>query len=874
MAKKKENETSGAFQTPKTQKERKPLRMGTGWFRVTKGVLSVPWMILKILLGVLGTVLLIALVTGTIFACSLANYLQEDVIPNSAIADDPMNVPQTSFIYATDRETGEVTLLQRLYAEVDRQWVSYDDIPDDLVNAAIAIEDKRFREHSGVDWFRTGSACIKMFLGGSSEFGGSTITQQYVKNDTGEDDVTVRRKVKEIFRALQYEKTHTKEQIMENYLNTIYLGENCYGVRSAARVYFGKEVSDLTAAECASLISITNNPSLYDPYISQNNNRKRQLTVLQEMKNQGYLTDEEYREAVNQEMVFRNTSGAEQVTCPSCGYTGFSDEFEYNSDTGRRTCPSCGDTFELASDSQEGYSYFVDAVYTDVAEDLQEKYGCDAKTALHMVQSGGYHIYATIDLDVQAKIDEIYQNLSNVPNTWSDQQLQSAIVVIDNETGDIVGLAGGVGKKTGYLEWSRATDSTLQTGSSIKPLSVYAPAIDMGVVNPATIIKDGPVYDDYPQNYYRTYSGYTSILEGVCQSLNAVSAQTLMKIGFEQSFHYAKDLFGLSTLVEEAERSDGSVYSDKALAPLAMGALSDGARVSDMASAFASFPNGGVWREGRLYTKVYDSQGNLILDNTQDSHVAVSEKTANYMNYILSYTTDNTYTGSIASISGMNVAGKTGTTTDDKDRWYCGYTPYYTAAVWCGYDDPEEIVLDDPSDNPAAEMWNKVMTRLVSGKENKSLYSTNGMVYVSLCRDSGKYATELCKKDVRGSRVLSAYVYADDVESLGQCDKHVEIDYCEEGKAIANEYCDKFKDNKVTKKSMVVYTEEELKYLQEECKITLPDNLYITNKDAKKTCTVHTKEKLEEQNKPTEPATKPTEPTAPTETTAPTEAQG
>ena len=203
MNKKKENETSGAFQAPKEKKARKPLRMGTGWFRVTKGVLNVPWTIFKILLGAVGTVLLIALVTGTIFACSLANYLQEDVIPNSAITDDPMNVPQTSFIYATDRETGEVSLLQRLYAEVDRQWVSYDDIPDDLVNAAIAIEDKRFREHSGVDWFRTGSACIKMFLGGSSDFGGSTITHQYVKNDTGDDDVTVRRKVKESFRALQ-----------------------------------------------------------------------------------------------------------------------------------------------------------------------------------------------------------------------------------------------------------------------------------------------------------------------------------------------------------------------------------------------------------------------------------------------------------------------------------------------------------------------------------------------------------------------------------------------------------------------------------------------------------------------------------------------
>lgn len=838
--------------------KKKGLKMGTGWLKVAKGIWTIPWTIFKVALGVAGTVLVICLVTGIVFACSLANYLQNDVMPYSSLdANVQASIDQSSFIYSTDRDTGEIKLLQQIYAETDRQWASYDEIPSGLEKAAIAIEDKRFHEHAGVDWFRTGKACIQIFMG-QTDFGGSTITQQFIKNFTEYDDVTVRRKITEIFQALEYEKNHTKEEIMENYLNMIYLGEGCYGVKSAARVYFGKELQDLTIAECASLISITNNPSLYDPYISQKNNRERQLLVLSQMLDQELITPAEYQEAVNQEMVFKNTSGSQEIfTCPNCGFEGTETQYDYDTTDKIDKCPACGHEFYLRPEEEDsrGYSYFVDAVINNVVYDLMDKDGAEHtyqnyQLYLKNLKTGGYHIYATIDTEAQAMVDEIYENKNNLPEDHSQQQLQSAAVVVDNETGDIVALAGGVGKKTGYLEQNRATQSTLQTGSSIKPVSVYAPAIDLGLITPATIMKDGPVYDRYPMNYYRTYSGYTNVLTGIQNSLNAVAAHTVELMGYEQGYYYAKEQFGLSTLVE----------NDKALAPLSMGALTYGARVSDMASAFAVFANDGVWREGRLYTKVYDSQGNVVLDNTQDSHQAISQKTSIYMNYMLQYIVDTTYSGGVAKVPGITCAGKTGTTTDDKDRWFCGYNHYYTTAVWVGYDEPEQIVLDSRDTNPAAIMWNKVMTKLSSGKPDVALYSSSGMRTISMCRDSGQYATELCQEDVRGSRVLSALVFPEDYPNEKNCEKHVKVEYCEGGKAIANEYCKQIKGNTVSEKSMVKYTEEDLEYWEESCSIKIPEEVIYSEDNV---CKLHTKEMLEEQNKPTEPPTEPTEPTDP-----------
>ena len=771
------------------------------------------WMVLfsafKIALGAVATVLLICLVCGLVFVGILGDYLQTEIMAQSQ--DYELNITdldQTSFVYGVDGD-GNIVLLQRLHTSVDREWATLDEIPEALINATIAIEDKRFYEHQGVDWITTMKACVNMFMGGDSQFGGSTITQQLIKNNTGEDSVTVQRKVMEIFRAQRAEQLYDKDTIMEWYLNTIYLGNGCYGVKSAAETYFGKELQSLTVAECASLISITNNPSLFNPYGSTftyngvemtgaERNRDRQMKVLNQMREQGMITEEEYRAALDQEMVFKSGIAEEDrwAVCSNdaCGYGGT--VATYVSEGGNHFCPECGTQTNVEVDaSREVYSYFVDTVIEDVAKDLAAQDGVnwdslnkqEREFYLMRITRGGYHIYTTIDPDVQAAVDAVYTDLSQVPSTNSSQQLQSAIVVIDNRTGDIVAMAGGVGEKTTHDGQNRATDSKLQTGSSMKPLSVYAPGFESGVISPVTVIKDLPISysgGNFPKNDNRKYEYARTVFDGVRRSVNAIAVNVLDEVGFEYAFYFAKENLGLSTLVESYTASNGKNLTDLGYAPLGMGALTVGCTVRDMTAAYATFANGGVYREARTYTKVYNSVGELVLDNTQDSHVAMSEKTVNYMNYCLYYAA-NSGTGGAAVFPGQNIAGKTGTTGNSRDRWFCGFTGHYTAAVWCGYDQPEEIRLGT---NPACQLWRKVMQPIHEGLPKVGLYDGSNFRTVSVCLDSGMLATEACRQDVRGNRTASAYCYSEDIPS-GYCTHHVSVAYCTTGEGVATDYC-------------------------------------------------------------------------------------
>lgn len=814
------------------------------WMRIIHSVLAIGWTGVKVAFGALLVTLGIIVVAGGVFACQLADYLQDDVIPNSGFELEGVTLDQSSFIYYMDKENN-IQRMQQIYTNVNRVWVPYDEIPEDLVHAAVAIEDKRFFQHQGVDWFRTTGACINMFLGGGSSFGGSTITQQLIKNLTEEDDVTVRRKVTEIFRALKFEETYTKEMVMEWYLNTIYLGENCYGVQTAARTYFGKDAKDLTAAECASIISITNNPSLYDPYISMERNRKRQLTVLSEMHSQGYLTDAEYEAAENQQMIFTSVSLSDELfTCANCSFIGSRTTYDFNTVDNSYQCPSCGAYVDIPKDdSSKYYSYFTDTVIRDVCRDLMDKYGYSYDVCMQMIKTGGYHIYSTIDMDVQNVVDSVYQDLSKIPTTNSNQQAQSAIVVIDNSTGDIVAMAGGVGKKESYLGWNRATQSTLQPGSAIKPLSVYTPALELGKITPATRFFDGPLYDKYPHNYNFVYSGNTIILDGLGQSMNTVACRVEKDVlGYEVGFDYAKEKYGLSTLVESVT-INGKDKTDIALAPLAMGALTYGVTVRDITTAYATFTNDGWWRESRTYLKVLDSDGNVVLDNTQDTRQVISRKTVNYINYMLKYAVDSNY--SPARLSGMPVAGKTGTTSSDNDRWFAGYTPYYTAVVWFGFDQPETIHLTGTRTNPSARLWHAVMEPLHAGLDWKALYDSYSMVSVDICTESGLIATDLCRSDPRSeSCVMRVSLYPEDVPSK-KCDVHVKVSYCEGGNAEANEYCAQIHDNTVVTRGVVKLTKE-MAELYKNAGIDVSSFAYV-EKDGGGKCTVHTKQMLEDQ---------------------------
>ena len=797
----------------------------------------------KIALGAVATVLLIGIVCGFVFVGILGNYLQDDILPESGFNLDNYDLDQTSFVYYVDN-SGEIQVLQQVHTSTDRQWATLEEIPEDLINAAIAIEDKRFYEHQGVDWITTVKACANLFFGGGSKFGGSTITQQLIKNQTGEDSVTVQRKVMEIFRAQQFEKTYDKDTVMEWYMNTIYLGKGCYGVKSAAAEYFGKELRNLTTAECASLISITNNPSIYGPYSStyewthegetkemtgKERNRIRQMYVLGEMLDQQWLTQEEYDAAVAQEMVFKSGIDLQDkiATCKSCRYSDTVSTLVF--ENSKYYCPTCGNEISVTQDSsQEVYSWFVDTVLEDVATDLAAISGVNyaslddegQKNWMALIQRGGYHIYTTLDMDVQAQVDAIYMDLSKIPTAKSNQQLQSGIVVIDNSTGDIVALSGGVGEKVTHDAFNRATDSKLQTGSSMKPVAVYAPAFEAGAISPVSVVKDLPIsYSGgaFPKNDNRTYSYSRTIYSGVEDSVNGISVNTLEMIGFDYAYNFAKEKFGLSTLTDHYETANGVVKSDKGYSPLGLGALTVGATIRDMSAAYATFANDGVYREARTYTKVYDSNGNLVLDNTQDSRQILSQKSVNYMNYCL-YNAVESGTGTAAKISGQNVAGKTGTTSSSKDRWFCGYTSYYTAAVWCGYDNPEVIKLTGSNrSNPAARLWKMVMAPIHSGLSKSAIYDSSGMRSYSVCLDSGDLATDACRKDTRVyefslNRVASAYAYKDDAPNK-TCDKHVLVDYCSSGNGVANEYCQKFAevmDFDIVERALVKMTKSEI----------------------------------------------------------------
>lgn len=808
------------------------------WMRTVGGVLSAVWTVAKVALGAVLVALSVLLIAGTVFVSYLGDYLQEDVIPNADYSLESFDLDQTSFIYTVNDETQHIEKLQKIYTNIDRVWVPYDEIPQDLIHAAVAIEDKRFFQHQGVDWFTTGKACVNMFLGSRSTFGGSTITQQLIKNVSEDDDVTVRRKILEIFRALKFEEKYTKEEVMEWYLNTIYLGENCYGVQSAARNYFGKDVKDLTAAECASLIGITNNPSLYDPYISMERNRKRQEIILNEMHEQGYLDDAQYEEAVNQQMIFTSVSLSDELyTCPNCGLIGSRDTYDYNKTDEQYQCPSCGVYVDIPeSEDYDYYTYFEDTNILDVCRDLMEQYGYTYDVAMQLIKTGGFSIYSTIDPEVQAIVDEVYQNLENIPTTSSAQQLQSAIIVIDNSTGDVVAMAGGVGKKENYLGLNRADQSELQPGSTIKPISVYGPALEAGEITPATLIFDGPLYADekYPQNYDRVYSGYTIVQDGVSQSMNTVSCKVLDKIGVDYSFDYAKNKFGLSTLIE-SKVINGDEKTDIAIAPLAMGAPTYGVTVRELAAAYATYTNGGVWREARTYTKVLDADGNVVLDNIQENRKILGDKAVNYMNSMLYYAVQYG-TSYYAKISGMTVAGKTGTTSGDRDRWFAGYTPYYTAVVWCGFDQPETIRLTGNTTNPAARLWKAVMKPLHENLENKELFDTSSMYNVSICTESGLLATDACRADPREqSCVMSVRLYKEDIPEES-CNVHTMVSYCEGSGMAAGPWCALIPGNTVTQKGLVKLSEE-AKKLYEEAEI---DASKFTYGGDLPTCTMHT----------------------------------
>lgn len=619
---------------------------------------------LSSVLHVLGTLILIGIVTGLIFMCIFAFYVKTCITPSIDLDLDDFTLKQSSTIYYKDSHD-QWQKLTTLHGEENRIWVNGDKIPQHMKDALVAIEDKRFYQHNGVDWFRTGHAALNMLTGGST-FGGSTITQQLIKNLTKQDDITVQRKLLEIFQALSFEKDYSKDEILEWYLNSVYFGEGCYGVQTAAQTYFGKDVSELSIAESAAIVGITNLPTYYDPFYSIENNRERQTDVLREMYKQNYISKDEYNEAMAEELDF--VRGENEPSTSSV------------------------------------YSYYEEVVISDVVEDLANEKGISESTARQLLYNAGYDIYACIDMDIQKKVDAIYENLEALPHATNGtpSQLQSAVVIIDQYTGEIVALSGGTGEKKISFGLNRATKTTRPPGSSIKPIAVYGPAVEYGLITPSTLVLDASGEfvqlshtSWYPKNSPNTYDGIITILTALQKSKNTVSAQIMDKLTPSASLDFLRSRLGVTSLIDE----------DADYAALALGQPNYGITVREMAQAYTALANDGTFTYSRSYSMVKDHEGKIILDNRPRTQTAFSQNTARTMTYMLQNAASNG-TGWESKLSNMPVAGKTGTTTSNKDRWFCGYTPYYTCAVWTGYDTPEYMSF---SGNPATQIWQMVM---------------------------------------------------------------------------------------------------------------------------------------------------------------------
>ena len=738
---------------------------------------------------VIGTILLVMVLTMAIFAGIFSAYINSSMRGNVEVYLDEFESKVSTELYYQEPSTEEWTMYQTLFLDSEnRIWANLDQIPKNLQEAVVAIEDKRFYKHHGVDWYGTARAILSTLFGGNVQ-GGSTITQQLVKNVTGDNQNTVKRKVTEIYRALDLEKRYEKDEILEAYLNEVYFGRSCYGVVTASLTYFDKDVSELTLAECASLISITNNPSLYDPLRadwSRENNRERQLLVLGALYEQGTIDQTTYEAAKAEEVVF-----ADGYTIQG-NYVG-SDESKKNT-TGDNAGDTTGDTAggDTQEDTQEStatasQSYFTDAVIDDVASALVEKYGLTDITdangkvttafeqGVNMVYGKGYKIYTTQNPTYQKIAEEVCSDTSNLPytTTYTDsygetktEQLQVGMTIVDPYTGYVVAMVGGAGVKQVDRGWNWAT-SARQCGSAIKPVSVYAPALDDGTINGASAIDDYPVMvlngSAYPKNSNGRYMGLTPLHTAIARSTNTCAVRVVQEYGTGRSYDFMTSKLGFTTLTFQDSQQVGN---------MGLGGLDRGVTTEEMAAAFGAFTNQGVYTAPRTFVRVEDPDGNVVLENEAKSSVAMKDTTAALMNSLLREVV-NGGTGYEGRISGMHVAGKTGTTNNDQDRYFVGYTPYYSCAVWVGYVHNQRIVA---SGNPAASMWQKVMSRVHEGLEDKDFFSCSGLTYVSVCADSGLLATENCAMDCRGSRVYSALVAADNAPSAS-CNLHTSPDY-------------------------------------------------------------------------------------------------
>lgn len=728
--------------------------------------------------SILITIGLIGVITGVIVGGAFLLYVKNHLdtsVDNFAIMAQDRNLT-TSISYIDD--SGNIVELvdERLSATENRMWVPYADMGDYLPQAFVAIEDKRFESHDGVDWIRTIKVTLDFFLGGGSQ-GGSTITQQLVKNITGDDDVTIQRKAQEIFKALNLEKRYDKTEILEMYLNNIYLSQSCYGVGAASYAYFNKAPSELSLIEAAAIAAITQNPSKWDPIIHPENNSFRRNQVIKLMYEQGRITQEEYTAAYNQELILNPP--------------------EKDSDLGIAI-----------------KSWYTDAAQQEAIQLLVKEFGYSETYASKVLLTSGFNIVTAQDPKVQEVLEKYYEDDSKWPRyDESPIQPKSSAVVIDPETGNVLGLVGDRGQKNLNLGLNYATQTRRPSGSSIKPLSVYGPGLEFGVLTYGSVFDDVPINfgnqvvnpetgeitytrkTGYPHNTPNRYAGLQTVHEAVRVSKNTISWRALEAVGLQNSYDYLTKKLGISTLVQKKVNSAGVIFSDISYAPLSMGEFTYGVTVKEMTAAYQIFVNGGIFNEERIVLQILDSKGNVIIDNTRKSEIVMSAENAAIMTKMLEEVVDSGTATEVTLRSEIDCAGKTGTTSSKKDQWFVGYTPYYVCGIWFGYSMPRE--LPSKFSGVPEKMWNVIMKELVQdkldaakngGEPLKTFNVPRSVTTATYCKDSGKLLTDACKKDPRGSRAEIGY-FVRGTEPTEYCTVHILVDRDEKNGGILTPYC-------------------------------------------------------------------------------------
>ena len=603
------------------------------------------------------------------------------------------------------------TVLADLSGDEKRKIITLEDMTEYLPKAYIAIEDERFYEHSGVDFKRTAGAIANTLLNGSSSYGGSTITQQLVKNITNDNESTgiegIKRKIREWQRAYQVERMISKEQILELYLNILFVGaNNLHGVELGAEYYFNKSAKDLSLAECAFMAGINHSPNSYNPYNTIVDNsekiKNRTITVLDKMKELGYISEEEYQNAVTEVQ-----NGLQFGTGEIMGGSVF--------------------------------SYHTDAVISQVVEQVMEEKNMTEQMAKNYVYSSGLTIHSTVDMDIQTRLEEEYAKEKyiisgrekNSDGTLLNEHSQSGMAIVDYKTGNVVAVAGGFGEKTS-AGWNRATQMEKQTGSSIKPLADVAPALQEKIITAATVYDDSSTRfgKNYEPKNYNGFKGLINIRSFIRTSQNIPAVKIMVELTPKKSLEYLQNM-GISSL---------DPVTDNVLS-LALGGMTSGVSPLEMASAYGTIANDGVYITPTFYTSVTDANGNTVLTPKQETRQVISKQNAYIMKTIIQEPVKSGGTATYCAIPGMDVAAKTGTTDNDYDRWLCGFTPYYAAATWYGYDNSETVYF---SGNPAGQIWDAVMTDIHKDLPSAAFVRPEGIIERTVCRTTGCLASKNC----------------------------------------------------------------------------------------------------------------------------------